>query len=384
MSWIRRWAWLVLLILFALIGSWLFFRGGNSSSTTKEESPVMGGSAARPSLVLKSSEVLIVASSPLVETISVSGSLQAEVRADVVAKVSGRLLKLAVKEGDSVNKGQLLAQIELVETEARNTQQEASLEQAKSQLTTVERNYKNDKVLFEKGFISKNSFQNSEAQWTQAKSAVQSAQAALTISQKSVADTRVVAPFNGQVAESLAHVGENVRVEQKLFSVVDIARIEIPLQIPVEKSAGVKAGQSVLLFFDHLSAPVLTKAVRVTPSATTSNRAISVYVVLDNKDTQYRPGMFVKGFLAVREYPQVLSIPFDAVREQLGEKVIYVVNRQNKIEQRKVKVGRVGVKTLAGNQPNQIEVLSGLELGETVIVKDLGNLTSGQSVRIEP
>lgn len=334
-------------------------------------------------LSVKADELVLAESKKLIQTLDVSGSLQAEKRAEIRVMASGKLLQLLVKEGDAVKKGQLLAVIDPVESQAHDTQQTSALDQANAQLATAKRNYDNDKALFEKGFIAKNTFKNSEDQLQVAQAGVDSARAALQIGKKGVSDTRVVSPIDGEISEKLFQQGEEIRAQDKLFSVVDIRRIEIVLQIPVEQSVGVKSGLPVLLFFDHLPEPVLSKLNRVTPAATEVNRAITAYVTLDNQDIRYRPGMFVSGILSLRQQADVLLLPSAAIREQLGEKLVYVVNNQQQIEMRKVKLGRSGFVDFAANQTIWFEILEGIAAGEKVIVKDLGALTTGRAVRIE-
>ena len=138
-----------------------------------------------------------------------------------------------------------------------------------------------------------------------------------------------------------------------------------------------------MLFFDHLPEPVLALLTRVTPVATQNNRAITVYVSLDNRDIRYRPGMFVKALLALRKQPDLLLVPNTAIREQLGERLVYMVNEQQKIEPRKVRLGRSGFIEFAPNQPIWVELLEGVKLGDRVIIKDLGSLPEGRKVSVE-
>ncbi len=333
--------------------------------------------AAPATLEFLPTEVFSATPVELRQTLQLSGSLRAVDLATVKAKVAGDVREVLVREGEPVTAGQVVAKMDVTEYEARVAQARGNLNNAKAQLDIASKARDNNLALVEKGFISKNAFDNSASQYTGAKASVDAAQGALDIVLKSLNDTIVRAPITGLVSARNAQPGEKVAVDAKLLEIVNLQKLELEAAVPTSEITQVSVGQSVELRIEGLPQRFEGKVVRINPSTQAGSRSVSVYIQMANPQNQLRVGMFAEGRLILSSKTDVLALPQSAVRKDgSGAYVFTIVG--GKIERRQVTLGASGV---AGDE-YRIEILSGLDFGAQVIRADMGNLSPGTPVRI--
>jgi RND family efflux transporter MFP subunit len=250
----------------------------------------------------------------LAETLPLTGSLRAVTQAAVKAKVAGSALDVRAREGDTVKAGQILASIDARDYAARAEQSRGQMAAMAGQLDIAKQTLENNRVLVEKGFISKNAFDTAQSQYTIAAANLAAARAALASSNLSVADTIVRAPFSGQIASRSIEPGERVAVDSKLFDVVDLSQLEFEAPVPVGEIGRVRIGQPVSIRFDGVEPPVAATVTRINPAAQPGSRSIMVYIRVPNPAATLRVGMFGTGSVTVGSTPNALVVPASAVR----------------------------------------------------------------------
>lgn len=340
-----------------------------------QPSPV---AASAPS-VLEFLPTEIVTAEPveLRQTLQLSGSLRAIDLATVKAKVAGDVREVLVREGEPVKAGQVVARMDATEYEARVAQARGNLNNAKAQLDIASKTRDNNLALVEKGFISKNAFDNSASQYSGAKASVDAAQGALDLVQKSLNDTVVRAPISGLVSARHVQPGEKVAVDGKLLEIVNLQKLELEAAVPASEIAQVAIGQSVELQVEGLPQRFEGKVARINPATLAGSRSVPVYIQVANPQNQLRVGMFAEGRLVLASKRGVLALPQSAMRKDgSGTYVFAIVD--GKIARRPVSLGAAGV---AGDE-YRTEITSGLDFGAQVIRADMGNLSAGTPVRV--
>ncbi len=235
----------------------------------------------------------------LSETLPLTGSLRAVTQAAVKSKVAGSVLNVMVREGDSVKTGQILAKIDARDYVARAEQTRGQMAAMAGQLDIARQTLDNNRVLVEKGFISKNAFDTAQSQYQIARANLDAAKAALASSNLSLDDTVVRSPLDGQIASRTVEPGEKVAVDTKLFDVVDLRTLELEAPVPVGEIGRVRIGQPIQITFDGIDTPIQGSITRINPAAQAGSRSIMVYVQVANPSGTLRVGMFGTGTISV-------------------------------------------------------------------------------------
>jgi RND family efflux transporter MFP subunit len=246
------------------------------------------------------------------------------------------------------------------------------------QLDIAKQTLDNNRVLVEKGFISKNAFDTAQSQYEIARANLDAAKAALASSNLSLADTVVRSPLDGQIASRSVEPGEKVAVDTKLFDVVDLRTLELEAPVPVGEIGRVRIGQPVRIAFDGIDTPVLGAITRINPAAQAGSRSIMVYVQVANPSATLRVGMFGTGTIAVGSRQNVLVVPTTAVRTDGARRSVYALVDGKLIEQ-PVQTGATG--DADGN--TWTEISDGpLALGQQIVRNNLGSLRIGSTVHV--
>lgn len=315
----------------------------------------------------------------LASYIPLTGSVRAVDSATVKAKVAGELRSLSVREGMAVNKGDLIGQIDTTDYELRIQERQAQLRQAEAQLLTAQRNADANQQLVARGFISENSSANTVSALDAAKAARDTVRFQLDQALKALGDTRLIAPISGMVAERHALPGEKLSPDNKVLSIVSTEKLEAELAVPAQDLVGIQIGQRLDLHVEGVDTAQAAKVLRINPATSGSSRNVMVYLQLEGPTSKLRIGAFVQGLLPLQSKGQVLAVPFNAVRDQGGRQAVWVV-RQGKLEEQLV---RTGIRDDRAKAPNgalgMIQILEGLNEGDTVVATALGTSSSGSA-----
>jgi RND family efflux transporter MFP subunit len=367
---------IIVLLLVAVAGARFWF-SAKAPTNPAPASPAAAKTSAPTALEFLAGEVVTTEPAELRQVMQLTGTLRAVDQVTVKAKVAAEVRAVMVREGEPVKAGQVVVKLDTSEYEARVAQARGNLNNARAQMEIASKARDNNLVLVEKGFISKNAFDNSASQYVAAKASVDSAQGALDIVLKSLNDTVSRAPISGLVSVRHVQPGEKVAMDSRLLEIVNLQQLELEAAVPSSEISKVAIGQKVELRIEGLPQRFDGKVVRVNPATQAGSRSVPVYVQVANPQNLLRVGMFADGRLLLSSKAGVVTLPQSAVRKvNNGSFVFAIVN--NKIERLPVTLGNTG---LVGDD-HHIEITSGLEFGAQVIRADMGNLTPGTPVRV--
>ena len=346
-------------------------------STVKPAPVAVPTTVAAPTLEFLPSEIFTAKPLDIQQTLSLSGGLRAVDISSVKARVAAEVREISVREGDTVRAGQIVARMDVTEFQARVDQARGTLNAARAQLDIATKNRDNNRTLVEKGFISKNAFDNSASQYATAEANVEAAKGALDVVQKLVNDTVIRSPISGVVAMRYVQAGEKVSADNKLLDIVNLQKMELEAAVPTNDITNVSIGQRVTLRIEGLPQTIEGKVVRINPVTQSGSRSVLVYVQIANPQNQLRSGMFAEAQLIVKTKAGVLALPQNAIRKDGNGAYVYVVEA-DVLARKTVTIGMSG----RSGDDYMTEVLSGIDFGTQVISTDMGSLQSGTHVRI--
>ena len=322
---------LVLLTLIAVVA--LGWRGHAARQATRQaqSAPVKD-----PVIELSAIDLATAHVVELTSGLPISGALKAVNSAIVKARVPGELQGLTVREGDTVQAGQVIARVESTEYADRVRQAQQQADAAKAQVEIAQRQVDNNAALVRQGFISKTAADNSLASLNTAQANHRAAQAGIDVLRKSLADTVLRAPISGQVSQRLAQPGERVAPEARIVEIVDLSRLELEASISPADSVAVRVGQQALLRIEGVAQPVAATVARINPSAQAGSRSVLIYLTVAAQPG-LRQGLFAQGQLAT-ETQRALAVPLNAVRTDKPLPYVQVVEG-DRIAHRTVQTG---------------------------------------------
>ncbi|HEY5911417.1 MAG TPA: efflux RND transporter periplasmic adaptor subunit [Verrucomicrobiae bacterium] len=348
---------------------------------------------------------------PMTRTVTVTGTLAAQEKSILSAKVSGRLQELQVDIGSVVHQGDLLAQIEPRDYELGLQQAAAALAQARTALGLVpdgeddaveleavsavrqakavleEATSNQDRVknLSRSGIASGSEMDTVAAAYKVASSRYQTAledarartatvaqrRAEYELARKRLADASIRAPFDGAVQSRPAHPGEYVAPGTAIMELVKTDPLRLRLQVPERECALVRTGQAVQLFVEADTNAYPGRIARLSPALDEGNRMLLVEADVPARGP-LRAGLFARAHIILNDREEGLSIPANALSTFAGIEKVVLVESAKAVE-RVVVTGRRG--------PDWIEIISGIGAGDQVILNPAG-LRTGQPVTV--
>ena len=309
----------------------------------------------------------------LAQTLPVSGTLKARDSAWVKARVAGELQGLTLREGDTVQAGQIIGRIDPTEYQARLKQAEEQAASAKAQMDIAQRQYDNNKALVDQGFISKTALDTSLASLNGARASHLAAQAAADVARKALDDAVLRAPISGQVAQRLAQPGERLAIDTRIVEIVDLRRLEVEVPLSPADSLAVRVGQSAELRIEGAARPIAARVARIGPSAQAGSRSVLAYLGLEATDG-LRQGLFAQGRIDTGR-DSGIAVPLAAVRTDKPAPYVQVVENEQVVH-RNVEPGARGE---SGGQA--YVVVRGLPEQAQVIAGSVGLLRAGTAVK---
>lgn len=365
----------IVLLVLMIVAVGIVWQLMRPSAPTK---PVSTPSAAvPPTLEFLPQEVVTAAPVEIRQTLSLSGSLRAVDMATIKARVSADVRQVLAREGESVRAGQVVVITDATEYEARVAQARGNLDAARAQLEIAAKTRDNNRALMEKGFISRNAFDNAASQYSAAEANVAAARGAMNIVQKSLNDTVIRTPISGLVAARYVQPGEKVSPDNKLLDIVNLQKMELEAAVPTSDIAQIVIGQPVSLRIEGLPESFEGKVARINPGTQAGSRSVLVYVQVANPKNVLRVGMFAEAQLVLRAKQGVLALPQSAVRKDSQGAFVYTI-ANGLLNKTAVTVGIDG----RSGEDYLTEIVSGLDFGAQVVRTDMGSLQTGTRVRV--
>ena len=326
--------------------------------------------------------------------LNASGYVTPRRRATVAAKITGRVADVLAEEGMRVEAGQVLARLDDAEARAAVAAAERERDAASASVADLEVNLANARRelrraedLSREGVTSAQALDQAQtlveslqARLLLSREQARSAEARVAVAREGLASCTVRAPFAGIVVSKDAQRGEMVSpvsagggyTRTGIATVVDMTSLEIEVDVNEAHIARVSAGQRVEATLDAYPDWRIPARVRtVIPTADRQKATVKVRISFDGLDPRILPDMGVKvAFLGEPGAARpALRLPRDAVRDEGGQAVVYVL-RQGKLERRAVSTGPA--------DGGEVPVLSGLVEGEEVVVRGPAALRDGE------
>ena len=371
-----RLRWVLLLIVAAMAAGWLLLK------PTKVAVPVATPRAAPVAatvLEFLPREVLTTEPVELHQTLALSGSLRAVQQAIVKARLAADVREVVAREGEAVKAGQVLVRMDATEYQARVEQARGNLNAALAQRDIANKTRDNNRALLEKGFISRNAFDNAASQLAVAEANVEAARGALDQVKKLLNDTVIRAPITGLITSRSVQPGEKVSPDNRLLEIVNLDLMEMEASVPTNDIARVVVGQQVRLRIEGLPDAFSGRVTRINPATQPGSRSILVYVQIANPQHILRVGMFAEAQLSLLTKTNVLALPQSAIHKDSNGATVYVIDNGKLL---KAPV-TLGIEGRSGETP-LVEISGGLAFGAQVVRSDMGNLLQGTAVRVVP
>jgi RND family efflux transporter MFP subunit len=346
----------------------------NDGNTERADTAGRGGRQA-PTITLAPGDVAIVGAETIEEGTPITGDLKPIETVDVRARLEGDLLGVYVREGQRVAAGQLLARFDASEQESAQESAVADRASARTDLATAQWNLDQSAELFKAGAIAERDYKVAQQAVDAARARLAATEAKLRTTSLASRDTRVVAPTSGTIGTRSVEQGERVARGASMFTIVRNEVLELAAAVPARQANAVRVGQPVHFVADARRFD--GRVARVSPTIDPTSRSITVYVNVPNADGQLKGGTFATGRVVSRTLEGVLTVPTAAIRQSQdgGHPFAYRID-QNVVNVTPLEVGVVD------DRLGRVEVVSGLSLGDRVIVGNVGTLGRGMQAII--
>ena len=350
---------------------------------------------------------------PITQTLVLSGEFKPFQQVDVHAKVAGYIRHISVDVGDKVKRGETLAVLEVPELNAQLQASEAAVRRAEDSIRRAQNEVARDKSSHQATHLDYNRLkqasqerpgliaqqelddafakdQSAEAQVDAADASLSEAKNELGMAQadekrlQAMADyTRIVSPFDGVVTKRYADTGALVQAgtasSTQAMPVVTIAqydKLRLVLPVPEDAVPAVHLGSIVDVHVLALHRHFVGKVARFADALDLQTRTMHTEVDVENPKGTLVEGMYADVSLVLHELKGALTVPIQAVTRNGNLASVLLVTPQDRIEQRQVQLGMEG--------PNRVEVVSGLEPGDRVVIGNASDFHPGEKVQPKP
>lgn len=305
-------------------------------------------------VVLPKVEVTTVASKDVVQQVVFTGNVEAEVVNNIAPQSPRRIKEIRFDVGDHVRKGDVLVSLE-----------NSALVQSKAQMDNAKIEYDRTDELYKIGGASKSEWDARRLQYEVAKASYENL----------LENTTLIAPVDGIVTARNYDKGD-MAGGLPVLVVEQIRPVKIMINISENLFARVRKGMKVVVNLEAYGDEDFAGSItRIYPTINNATRTFVAEVTVPNRDERVRPGMFARVTLPYGKQNHVVA-PDRAVNKLMGsgDRYVYVLEADGTVRYSKVELGRrLGA---------EWEILSGLESGETVVVKGVNALTNGCKVEV--
>ncbi len=344
--------------------------------------------------------------------VEIVGTLAAEDEVTISSEADGVVSQLRHDLGDRVAAGEVLIELDREKQQYNFEQQKAALartlaqygapdpehlppiqqtpdvQKAQAELVQAKQAYDRAEELHKRQLVPKQTLDDAEAM-LHAKQAsydsslqnaknlqanIAAANAAMKLADRQLRDTYIRAPFEGYVAKRMVNLGELVKPQTQVMSVVRVNPLKVTAEIPEKMAPWIKSGEPVELHVDAYPDRSFTGTVsRISPAVNTSTRAFPFEARVPNEDALLKPGTFARVHITTGKVDDVMTVPYAAIQYRYGVNRVFVIDG-DRLAARELKIGdRIG---------DRIEIVSGVKPGESVAVTDVEKLLDGAKVSV--
>lgn len=289
-----------------------------------------------------------------------TATLESRTEADIITRVTGIIEQLSVEEGDYVEKGQVLAQID-----ARRYQ--LALDKAEAELAGIDQELKRLSLMAEKKLVSA---QASDKLKYQYKAAV----AAQKLAELDLQDSQIVAPISGFISHRYVKPGYFTQGYQKLFHIVDATNLQAVVYLPEHQLSNVKLNQQANLSFSARTNQFYQAKVRsISPVIDAKSGTFKVILSIKNNEQELKPGMFAQIALTFATHENAFTIANDAIITLDNNSKIFIVRNNKAVE----------IQVSKGFVEDQLTEISGdINENDLVVINGQHNLKADALVEV--
>lgn len=339
--------------------------------------PGQGGQANRgPAPPPMMVEVTEVATGPIIEISEAVGSTRAFESVVLTAKVSGTVEKITFEEGQNVKAGDELIRLDVAERRADLEATRAAIATAKAQRDETNQKLQRAQQLRQTGAGTEAQVADLTLQARTIETAIRAAEARERAAAARLEDLIIRAPFDGRVGWRQVSLGALVDSKVAVTTLDDVSRMRLDFSIPETLVNRVKVDSPVQS--TSLAIPGRTfegKVALIDTRIDPVTRSAKLTAIIPNVDGLLKPGMFMNVSLQVAARDNALLAPEEAIVAEGPRQIAFVV-KDGKIERRVVTIGQ--------RQQGKVEIVRGLAVGETIVVRGVQRIRQGQPVQTRP
>jgi membrane fusion protein (multidrug efflux system) len=244
--------------------------------------------------------------------------IEAFAEADVIAKVEGEIREVFVEEGDTVEKGQVLARLD-------GDRLRLELNESRARLNKMQRDFERNKELREKGLLSEGDFEKIRYD-------LEALKASFNLASLELDYTQIRAPIAGVISERYVKLGNTIRISEPMFRVTSLDPLVAYMHIPEREFRQISAGQPVAIEIDALADDdFLSSVTRVSPIVDAGTGTFKITIEIRDPTRRIKPGMFGRMSIVYDQHADVLQIPRSAVIEDMGVETVFVVEDETAV-----------------------------------------------------
>jgi len=304
-------------------------------------------------------DIVVVKAVEFSSGIQAIGTLLPNEEVDLISEIAGKVTGIYFKEGSQVSQGQLLIKVDDADLQSQ-------LKRAEYQSKLISERLNRQKILLEKDAVSREEFDRVQTDYN-------ILQADIELLKVKINKTEIRAPFSGTVGFRGVSLGSFLQPNTIITHLVDQSLLKIEFTIP-EKYASLSLVGKKILFKTELSDREFEGLVyAVNPQVDQKTRTIAVRAQYNNPKKELSPGMFARLTVITGTSSEVLLVPTQAIVSEMDGKKVWAVQNGKTVS----RIVTTGVRT-----ENHIEILTGLNEGDSILTTGLLQVREGSAVKI--
>ena len=284
--------------------------------------------------------------------------IEADRMVDLTCRTSGRVQTIKVEEGDWVQQGDVLAELE-------NDREKIQLRKAELSMVDQKRLLDRNKEMLDGELISRQEFYEVESAWKMAEAERDLARLALE-------ETRIRAAFSGRITERKIVIGQQVAISAPAFTLGDFEPLRVRVNLPEAVARKVSAGQRVLVSPESLNEDLEARVERVSPVVDPATSTVRLTLLLEDAGDLAQVGGFAKIRITTDSHHDALSIPKLALVEEGALRSVFIAAADT--------VRKVEIRTGLYDETH-VEILEGLNDGDFIVTIGQGGLRTGTLIK---
>ncbi len=343
-----------ILIIVIVVGAlltlkFLFFPASSASKNAPQQTKAMASTVA----------AFVIKAEKLENTVNASGTIVASEEVELKPELSGKIISLPLKEGNSVKKGDLLLKINDTDFRAQLKKLSLQYDLANTQLKRQQELLKINGTSQEEFDIIQNTLNTTKAD--------------MDFVESQIAKTEIHAPFDGIIGLKQISEGSYVTSGTSIADIVQIDPVKIDFSVSERYAPYIKKGVKVLFTIDGMKGNIEGEVYAVEPKIDLNTRTIQVRAICPNKNADIFPGAFAHIQVLLKDIENAIMIPTEAVIPEIRGNKVYTV----KNGAAKPVMIETGIRS-----SDKVQVLNGLQIGDTIVTTGIMQLKPGAAIKI--